>query len=183
MDEYFQIKEMLPFLDYENYRLVTAEHARTVGVADRGLVAFRSADYSIVCGYPAEVMDYIDAHRELIRGSAHLHSQLGRIEGEKLASMHEPWSRVAKESFERPDQQAFWLNSEVAFFQAQGKIWEEIDSEQQEKSGKRIGFNGQLSSSSSEYLIRWLSDRSNFIFSDWVKIWHYVNERNPFEQP
>jgi hypothetical protein len=183
MDEYFQIKEMLPFLDYENYRLVMAERGRAVGVADRGLVAFRSADHSIVCGNPAEIIEYIEAHRELIRRSAHLDSQLRRIEGEKLSSMHEPWSRVAKESFERGDQQAFWLNSEVALFQSQAKIWEDIDSEQhQEKSGKRIGFKGQLSNYSSEYLIRWLSDRSNFIFSDWVKIWHHVNEQNPFEQ-
>jgi hypothetical protein len=183
MDEYYQIREMLPFLDYENYNLVLAERGRTVSVGDRGLVGFRSTDHSIVYGNTAEIIEYIDAHRQLIQRSAHLDSQLRRIEGEKLSSMYEPWRLVAKESFERPDQQAFWLNSEVALFQSQAKIWEEIDSDQhQGRSEKQSGLKGQLGTYSHEYLIRWLSDRSNFIYSDWVKVWHYVNERNPFEQ-
>src|ERR1700730_13726528 len=103
MDEYFQIREMLPFLDYENYSLVLAERGRTVGVGDRGLVAFRSTDHSIVYGNTTEIIEYIGLHRELIQRSAHLDSQLRRIEGEKLSSMYEPWRLFAKESFERPD--------------------------------------------------------------------------------
>jgi hypothetical protein len=183
MDEYFQVKAMLPFLDYENYNLVTAERALTVGVNDRGLVAFRSADQSIFCGNVADVIRYFEASRELIRKSPHLYSQLGRIEGDQFTSMYENWGLVARESFESKVQQAFWLDSEVSLFQSQRQIWDEINSDKREEnSGKRIGLKEGASRYSSEYLIRWLSDRNNFIYSDWVKVWLYVNEGNPFEQ-
>jgi hypothetical protein len=183
MDEYFQVKEMLPFLEYENYNLVIADEARTVDIDDKGLVAFRSTDNSVICGSTTEIIRYIEKSKELIQKSAHLYSQLQRIEGDKLTSMYESWRIVSKESFEHQDQRAFWLNSEVSLFQSQRHIWDEIDSEkQEERSGKQIGLKQSASRYSTEYLIRWLSDRHNFIYSDWAKVWHYVNEGNPFEQ-
>jgi hypothetical protein len=183
MDEYFQVTEMLPFLEFENYPLVVCNASRSTEVGDRGLVAFRSTDNSIVCGTVAETLNFLDRSRETIKASPHLYSQLLRIEGVERGFIYEAWKAVAQATFEREDQRQFWISSELALFEAQQHLWEDIGSSSRADDRSRIAFglSGALNSYSSEYLIRWLANRKNFSCADWAKIWHYVNERDPFE--
>jgi hypothetical protein len=50
MDEFLMIKDMLPYLDYEHYRIAqpTSEPVATVG--DKGIIAFRTPDDTLVSG-------------------------------------------------------------------------------------------------------------------------------------
>jgi hypothetical protein len=50
MDEFLQLKEIVPFIEYENYPVVPSQDERVVGIGDRGLIAFRSYDAAIICG-------------------------------------------------------------------------------------------------------------------------------------
>lgn len=56
----------------------------------------------------------------------------------------------------------------------------------QHKDSKARGEQGSIYVSitehSIEYLLRWLSARANFVSRDWTKIWHYVNEKAPFDE-
>jgi hypothetical protein len=50
MDEFFLVREIVPFLEYENYPVVPSDESHTVTIGDQGLVAFRAPDDSIFCG-------------------------------------------------------------------------------------------------------------------------------------
>jgi hypothetical protein len=56
MDEFFLLKEIIPFLEYENYPIVPESHGRSIAIGDRGLIAFRSVDGSIFCGNAEETL-------------------------------------------------------------------------------------------------------------------------------
>jgi hypothetical protein len=52
MDEFLIVKEIIPFLEYENYSTIPEgqeRQERSVAIGDRGLIAFRSVDGSIFC--------------------------------------------------------------------------------------------------------------------------------------
>jgi hypothetical protein len=40
MDEFLMVKEVMPFLDYENYPIVSNTQKRIVTIRNRGLIAF-----------------------------------------------------------------------------------------------------------------------------------------------
>ena len=44
MDEFLMVKELVPFLDYENYPIVQNKEERIIAIGEQGLVAFRSPD-------------------------------------------------------------------------------------------------------------------------------------------
>jgi hypothetical protein len=182
MDEYFQVTEMLPFLEYENYPLVAYNASTGTEIGDRGLVAFRGIDGSIFCGSTAEVVQQFERSKDEVRTSPHLYSQLLRIEGVELGSIYDAWRTVANATFEGEEQRRFWLESELTHFQTQREIWADIDSQREDdRSRQAFGLAEGLNTYSSEYLIRWLTNRKNFRCSDWGKIWHYVSENTPFD--
>ncbi len=182
MDEYLQVKEVVPFLEYENYPLIPFEYSHTITVGDKGLIAFRSYDGNIVCGNVSEILAYIAKHQEAIANIPILQSQLNRIESAELNPSYDIWRAVADTVFYEKDQIKFWVDSELHLFQKQKKIWSEIDPlEPDEPKASESGIYGSISNYSDEYLVRWLSNRSNFGKSDWTKIWHFVNERTPFD--
>jgi len=89
---------------------------------------------------------------------------------------------VSHITFEREDQRAFWVHCELALFQSQVHLWEELDSKKADDNSRReFGLAEALNTYSSEYLVRWLANRKNLICADWTKIWHYVAEAAPFE--
>lgn len=183
MDEFFQIREIVPFLEYENYPLAGAEIARTVAIGDNGLIAFRSFDNNIICGNVSEILEYIAGNKELIEKDDILHSQLQRIEAAELNPSYEVWRKVAARVFPDGEQRKFWIDSELSIFQKQKKIWTEIEPiDPDDPSATGSGLYTSISEHSTEYLIRWLSNRKNFVARDWTKIWHYVNGRAPFDE-
>ena len=183
MDEFLQVKEIVPFLEYENYLLIANDHRRMVNVGDKGLIAFRSTDDAIVCGDIEEILKYISDNRKLILESPNLHSQLLRIESAEIETAYAAWRRVGDAVFEDVDQRRFWVDSEHQLFQKQRKIWAEIDpQEAQDPKTADSGIYGSISEYGSEYLIRWLTNRSNFDSKSWTKVWHYVNAKSPFDE-
>ena len=89
MDEFLQVREVIPFLEYENYPTLPSQERRAVAVGDKGLVAFRSFDETIVCGDVAEIIQYISRNREPISRHPLLHSQLNRVEAAELTPSYE----------------------------------------------------------------------------------------------
>jgi hypothetical protein len=186
MDEFFQVREIVPFLEYEYYPLITSEEKRSIAIGDSGLIAFRSFDGAVICGTPAEILEYIAKNRNAIAQDDFLQLQLHRIEGAELNPSYEVWRRVALKSFPESDQEAqrkFWVDAELSLFQKLKKIWSEIEPLEPEtpKTGDS-GIYTSISERSTEFLIQWLAKRANFISRDWTKIWHYVNERIPFDE-
>ncbi len=96
---------------------------------------------------------------------------------------YELWRQVAAKLFSDESQARFWVDSELQLFQKQKKIWSEIDPPSQDefKAGRGISPR-QIAEYGTEYLIRWLSDRGNFYAKNWTSVWHYVNERLPFDE-
>jgi hypothetical protein len=183
MDEFFGVNDLVPFLEYENYPLITATEHKPIAVDARGLIAFRTPESSIFCGDVSETIQYIDDHTDSIADYPHLKSQLQRIEASSLTPSYQTWREVADASFSREEQRRYWVNSEVALFQSQRRIWDDIESNAQtNKTESNAGFKGNIAEYDSEYLIRWLTNKKTFGFNDWIKVWHYVNEVNPFDQ-
>ena len=60
MDEFLFIREVAPFLEYENYPIVPADEPRSINIGEKGLIAFRSFDGSIRCGDIQEIVGYIE---------------------------------------------------------------------------------------------------------------------------
>lgn len=182
MDEFFQVREIVPFLEYENYDVVPIELPRSVVVGDNGLIVFRSTDNSIVCGDVTEVLSYISQNKELISKNPLLNSQLQRIEAAELNPSFEGWRSAAAAVFIEDDQRRFWIDSEMMLFQKQKKIWADIEPlEIDSPKTADGGIYASISEYGTEYLIRWLSNRSNFGSKDWTKVWHYVNACSPFD--
>jgi len=183
MDEFFQVRELVPFLEYENYKTAPSEKARSIAINDQGLVAFRSTDNAIVCGDVTEILQYIADNQALVSQDQILRSQLHRIEAAELKPSYEAWRAVAGLTFDDEDQRKFWIDSELQLFQKQKKIWADIDSKDTSAAkGDQGSIYVSISEHSTEYLLRWLSTRSNFVSKDWTKIWHYVNEETPFDE-
>ncbi|HEX3708379.1 MAG TPA: hypothetical protein VHV56_00680 [Pseudolabrys sp.] len=182
MDEFLQIREVIPFLEYENYPIVLAENQRPISIGDNGLIAFRSFDGEIICGDFNEVLQYVSAHKESLANNPILKSQLNRIEATELSPSYDVWRAVAGQVFESEKQQAFWVDSELQIFQKQKKIWTEIDTVDTEtQRAAESGLGSPISELSTEYIIQWLNYRPNFLARDWTMAWHYVNERMPFD--
>jgi hypothetical protein len=127
MDEFLIVKDVIPFLEYENYAIVPAEAPRSVSLGDKGIIAFRSADDAIICGDFQEVLAYIGGHLDVVSKDPVLRMQLHRVESAELKSSYENWRKVAAQVFEDADQSKFWIDSELQLFQKQKRIWREID--------------------------------------------------------
>lgn len=182
MDEFFQVKEIVPFLAYENYPISPSDQSEQITIGDNGLIAFRSFDQTIICGKITEILDYITRNKLEISHDPTLHLQLQRIEAAELQPSYEAWRRISKITFTNESQAHFWVDSEHNLFQKQKKIWAEIDPlDVDEPTFAEAGFFGSISEKSTEYLFRWLSNRSNYISKDWTKVWHYVHARTPFD--
>jgi hypothetical protein len=183
MDEFMMVREIVPFIEYENYAILPADQPRTVNLGDNGIIAFRTFEDEIFCGDIQEVLFYISQHKEAISRHAILATQLNRIESANLAKSYAAWRLAAVEVFPLDeDQQKFWTDSEFQLFQKQKRIWNDIDpldTEAPEVGGG--GVYGTISEHSTEYLLRWLSNRVNFNAKDWTKVWHYVAARSPFD--
>jgi hypothetical protein len=80
MDEFLLVKEMVPFLDYENYPIILHDTAHTVSIGNKGIIAFRSSDNSIIAGDFEVILSYISQNSELIANNPLLRMQLHRIE-------------------------------------------------------------------------------------------------------
>ena len=95
---------------------------------------------------------------------------------------YENWREVAASVFSDADQGKFWIDSELQLFQKQKRIWREIDSlDADHAKGSDQEALASLRQRSTEYLIRWLSLRANYVSRNWTKLWHYVHERVPFD--
>lgn len=183
MDEFFQVKEVIPYLEYESYELLPADIQKTIVIGDRGIIAFRAPDNGIVCGDITEILSYIANNRDAIEIHKVLRSQLHRIEAADLNTSYEGWRSIAAEIFHDERQKKLWLESELSIFQKQRRIWAEIEPiKPDDHTGGESGIYGSISEHSIEYLIRWLTTRKNFVSRDWTKVWHYVNERAPFDE-
>jgi hypothetical protein len=182
MDEFLIVKEIVPFLEYENYLTISHESTQTIAIGDKGLIAFRSSDEAIICGDFEEVLPYIAQNKELISKNPLLRLQLQRIESAELNQSYEVWRTVASQIFKDDDQAKFWVDSELQLFQKQKKIWSDIDpiDADDPQSGDGVVYTA-LSEYSTEYLLRWLSNRANFPSKNWTKLWHYVHEKMPFD--
>jgi hypothetical protein len=182
MDEYLVVKEVIPFLEYENYPIIQSTQELVVTVGDGGLVAFRSADDSIFCGNPEEVLKYIDENRALVATNVLLRIQLNRIESVGLEKSYDDWRDLAKAKFDNEKQRSLWLNSEHRLHQKQQQIWTELDrGEVKPEEPSKPGLQRPLSEYSAEHLLRWLSSRSNYFAKGWTTVWHHVNVRLPFD--
>jgi hypothetical protein len=127
MDEFLIVKSILPFLDYENYSTCLAEVERSIFIGDKGLIAFRSIDNSIICGDVTEVLDYFDQKREIIASSPVLTAQLLRIQAAELPTSYDVWTKVAERTFSNPNQRKLWVDSEILLYQKQRRIWADIE--------------------------------------------------------
>src|SRR5258708_4185030 len=130
MDEFLLVKEIIPFLEYENYPTIPESQERSVGVGDRGLIAFRSVDGSIFCGNTEEALKYVVENRALIETNLSLRVQLNRIEAVGLEKSYDAWRDLAKSKFDSERQRALWLDSEHRLYKKQQQIWDEIDSDE-----------------------------------------------------
>ena len=182
MDEFLIVKDIIPFLEYENYLTLPAERALSISLGDKGVIAFRSTDNEIVCGDLQDVLSYVGDHGDLVSKDTVLKLQLNRIESAELQPSYDNWRKVATQVFNDADQSKFWINSELQLFQKQRRIWREIDRLDAEVSkGSDEEAIASLRQRSTEYLVRWLSQRANFASRNWTKLWHYVHERLPFD--
>lgn len=128
MDEFLLIKEMVPFLEYENYRCIpNTDDAPNVAVGDKGLIAFRSFDERVVCGDFEDALTYISEHANSIAKDPVLHLQLQRIKSAELNPSYALWRDVSSRIFIDESQSKFWLDSELLLYQKQKRIWAEID--------------------------------------------------------
>ena len=183
MDEFLQVREVLPFLEYEHYPTIPFyDEDKLIAMGDAGLVAFRSPSSEIVCGKVQEIFEYLAINAELVAENAFLHAQLLRIVSAEFKPSYESWRRVSTSCFENEDQRRFWVDSEHQLFQKQKKIWAEIEPQdpQPPRSGDAQSYVS-LVEYGTEFLIRWLSDRSNFRSKNWTKIWHHVHEQVPLD--
>jgi hypothetical protein len=182
MDEFMLVKEIVPFLEYENYQCFAYDNPRTIAVGDKGIIAFRSFDESIVCGDFEEVVDYIDQNQAPIAKNLVLQLQLQRVESTDLKKSYELWRLVATKIFDDEEQAKFWVDSELQLFQKQKRIWADIDPLDQDdlRSGEGLQHTS-ITQVGTEYLLRWLSNRVNFSAKNWTTIWHYVHEKLPFD--
>ena len=79
MDEYLLVKDIIPFLEYENYTTLPAERALSVSLGEKGVIAFRSADDAIICGDFQDVLAYVRDHVDLLTKDPLLKMQRNRI--------------------------------------------------------------------------------------------------------
>jgi hypothetical protein len=180
MDEFLLVKDIIPFLEYENYPIVPRTRECVVTIGDRGLIAFRSPDDSIFCGNPEEVLNYIDENQELVASNVLFRAQLNRIESVGLERSYDIWRHVAEIKFDDERQRSLWVASEFRFYKKQSQIWTEIDpGEVDTKKSTKPGLQRPLSEYSSEHLVGWLSIRSNYFVKGWTAVWHHVNARLP----
>jgi hypothetical protein len=183
MNEYLLVKEMVPFLEYENYPCVVLGEAKATTIGDRGIISFRSTDGSLVTGDFETVLHYCDNNRELIGEDHLLQMQLQRIESAELPPSYELWRTVAAEIFKEPGQAKLWVDSELHLFQKEQRIWSEIDTIDPDEFEAGDGPTlTALFERSTEYLLRWLGNRNNFRRKNWTKVWHYVHEKIPFDE-
>jgi hypothetical protein len=182
MDEFLLVREIIPFLEYENYPTVPESQERSVRVGDRGLIAFRSVDGSIFCGNTEEALKYVAENRALIEANLSLRVQLNRIEAVGLEKSYDAWRDLAKSKFNSERQRALWLDSEHRLYKKQQQIWDEIDGDEvKPERPSRPGLEKPLPEYDDEQLLRWLSVRSNYFAKGWTTVWHYVNVRAPFD--
>jgi hypothetical protein len=183
MDEFFLVREIVPFLEYENYPVVPSADTHMVSIGDLGLVAFRAPDDSIFCGNVTETLAYLKGNEELISRNPMLRSQLNRIESAELQPSYDAWRKVADVAFDNTEQKKFWLDSELRIFQKQKQIWRDIDRiESSVGSTKGTKLQGSLAEYGPEFLIKWLAKRSNFEIASWTTVWHHVNVALPFDE-
>jgi hypothetical protein len=182
MDEFLLVKEIIPYLEYENYPVVPASDERSIGIGDRGLIAFRSVDGSVFCGNSEEVLMYVSENRTTIQANLALCVQLNRIEAVGLEKSYDAWRDLAKSKFADEKQQTLWIESEHRLFRRQQDIWDEIDaSEVKLEKPSRPGLEKPLPEYDVEQLLKWLNVRSNYFATGWTTVWHYVNARAPFD--
>ena len=79
MDEYLLVKDIIPFLEYENYTTLPAERALSVSLGEKGVIAFRSADDAIICGDFQDVLAYVRDHVDLLTKDPLLKQLTNRI--------------------------------------------------------------------------------------------------------
>jgi hypothetical protein len=183
MDEFFMVKEFVPFLEFENYPVVPGNNARVIAIRDQGLVAFRTPDDSIFCGNLEETLAFLKDNRELVSRSATLRIQLNRVESVELRPSYDAWRTVADAVFEDEDQKKLWIDSELLIFQKQKQIWSDIDPiEPTSPSATKSALPGSLAEYGFEFLIRWLANRNNFNAAGWTTVWHHVKNGLPFDE-
>jgi hypothetical protein len=181
MDEFMRVRELVPFLDYENYPTVPTNDDREINVGDEGLIVFRSFDGCIISGNSSEIISYIHANRSVIAQRPILYAQLQRIEAATLTSSYEVWREVAAILFPGEPQRKLWIESEHLLFQRQKQIWAQIERiGNRRDSSAHGGLSDKISEYSVEKLFGWLTDRRNFLEANWTKEWHRLRELEPF---
>jgi hypothetical protein len=183
MDEFLMVKELVPFLEYENYPVVPSANSRPVAIGDQGLVAFRTPDDSIFCGNIEETLAFLKNNQELVTRNPILRVQLNRIESAELQPSYDAWRDAANIVFDDADQKKLWLDSELLIFQKQKQIWSDIDpTEPVSRNLRESSLQGSLADYGFDFLVEWLAKRSNFNVKGWTAVWHHVNEGLPFDE-
>lgn len=182
MDEFLIVKEIIPFLEYENYQVVSGHETCSVAIGDRGLIAFRQDDETIFCGNTEELLKYLSKNSDSLTMSMALRTQLDRIDTVGLEKSYDRWRDLAKSVFNTERQRTLWIESEHRLFSKQQQIWDEIDgNDLKSEPPARPGLEKPLPEYDTETLLRWLSNRSKFFSKGWTTVWHYVNARLPFD--
>ena len=175
------LKTSFHFLNMKTIRLYQPSE-RLACPGEKGVIAFRSADDAIICGDFQDVLAYVRDHVDLLTKDPLLKMQLNRIESAEL----QPSTRIGEKFAARSLATQIRANSgsilELQLFQKQKRIWREIDSlDADHAKGSDQEALASLRQRSTEYLIRWLSLRANYVSRNWTKLWHYVHERVPFD--
>ena len=116
MDEFFIIKNLMPFLEYDCYPLVSPGISRDITLGDQGLIAFRNPDGSIFCGNAKEALAFLSTNSELVSQDALLRMQLNRIESLELPTSRDGWRDAADWVFESQEQKRLWIDAETHVF-------------------------------------------------------------------
>jgi len=183
MDEHMRVKEVVPFLDYENYPTVPADDDREITVGGEGLIAFRSFDGSIISGNSSEIISYIHTNRSVIAQQPILHAQLQRIEVASFTASYDVWREVATILFPSEPQRKLWIESEHLLFQRRKQIWMEIEHiGTRRDSYMQEGLSDEISRYGAEELFGWLINRRNFLKENWTKEWHRLRALEPFDK-
>lgn len=181
MDEFMRVFDMVPFFDYDRYSVIPSSKDFTVQTGDGGLIAFRSYDGEIIQGDIPIIFKYIEENRIFIKNCPTLDIQIQRIEAANLSSSYLAWEAVALSAFKNPEVRKFWLSAEYHTFKKLKSIWESIDTTPEPIDYGPFTTVEIISEFSTEYLIRWLSDSTNFHLDRWIQIWRNVLSRTPFD--
>ncbi|MCF3639873.1 hypothetical protein LXM94_07815 [Rhizobium sp. TRM95111] len=176
MNDGFEVYDMQPYLDSDNYEYIIPPTLCSTDVGEKGIFAFRSFDDEIVLGDISHVMEYRELYRANFSEFPLLDLQLARICGEPLSTLYSKWNSTATMYF-GAEKSKSWIAREFELFQKNRLIWENINSISLKEEQNIIT---ELRQHSFEYLFRWLA--VNLSHSAWGRVWLHAFKMSPFDE-